>query len=120
MLPSVSYGLFSVNYGLLWGIVAYNYGLLSVNYGLPSVNYGLLWGVVAYNYGLLSVNYGLLWGIVASYFGLLRVPGMDSRAILGLPQIWGPKIDPKYNMVLILGATKMGPLIFGSSHLGLS
>ena len=30
----------------------------------------------------------------------------------------GPQNRPKYIMVLIIGATKMGPLICGNSHIG--
>ena len=30
----------------------------------------------------------------------------------------GPQKRPKYILVLDIGATKMGPLIFGNSHLG--
>ena len=84
-LISVNYVLWLI-YGLLWSIVAYYYGLLSVNYGLLwsivaccfrllSVNYGLLWSIVACCFRLLSVNCGLLWSILACYFGLLGVPG---------------------------------------------
>ena len=45
------------------------------SYGLLSVNDGLLWGIVACYFGLLWLLYGLLWGIVAYYFRLLGVPG---------------------------------------------
>ena len=31
----------------------------------------------------------------------------------------GPQNKPKYIMVLIIGTTKMGPLIFGNSHIGI-
>ena len=57
--------------------------------GLHSVNYGLLWSIVAFYFGLLSVNYGLLWSIVACYFELLGVPGKDSgRKNHNLNGIW--------------------------------
>ena len=38
------------------------------NYGLLSVNYGLLWGIVAYYFGLLGVP-GTVWDRRAHYFG---------------------------------------------------
>ena len=47
---------------------------MACNYGLLSMNYGLLQGIVADCFGLLPINDGLLQGIVADCFGLIGFP----------------------------------------------
>ena len=70
-----------MNYGLLWGIVAFDFGLSSIKTS------GLLWGIVALYFGLPSRSYGLPWGTVAFGFGLL---GFPSTWMLGLV-LWAQK-----------------------------
>ena len=58
---------------------------MAYNYGLLSVNYGLLYGIVTayyHDYGLLWLIYGLLYGIVACDFRLLGVPGTIIAIVL--------------------------------------